>query len=220
MSVNNQMKLMKFKKVFYCISCLVLAFFLFGCREGKIRVTAFENLPDSPILTEVKNSLENKKPLAVAFLTEWCPHCRRYKPVFFEAKDLYGEKVTFIHIDVDDPNASGISSRFQVRGIPTSAFIRSDGSVFKLHVGGIEKDDLAEIVEDLIRSKRKKRGEPIAPFPIEPPQKKKQVEEQLPQEIIEEIEVPETEEAVKEEQIPEPIPEVTPTPTLVPEEEI
>lgn len=210
------MKLMKLKKVFYCISCLVLAFFLFGCREEKIKVTVFENLPDSPLLRETKSALENKKPLAITFLAEWCPHCRKYKPVFFEVKDLYGEEIAFIHVDVDDPEASSVLNRFQVRGIPTSAFIRSDGSVFKLHVGGIEKDDLVEIVEDLIKSRRKKRGEPIAPFPIEPPQEKKQVEEQPPQEIIEEKEIPETEEEIKEEQVPESTQEVAPSPTPAP----
>lgn len=207
------------KNFFYFVSCILLVFFLSGCREKKIQITVFENLPDSPVLTEVKSSLENKKPIAVAFLAEWCPHCRKYKPVFLEAKDAFGENVTFINIDVDDPNASGILSRFQVRGIPTSAFIRSDGSVFKLHVGGIEKDDLIGIIEDLIKSKRKKRGEPIAPFPIEPVEEKKQVEEQPPQEIIEEKETSPAEEQIKEEQVPEPQEEITPSPTPAPVEE-
>lgn len=149
------------------VSCFFLSTFLFGCKLKDGGASLFSGLPESALLTEIKTTLENKKPIVVAFTAEWCPHCRQYKPVFFEVKDLYTDKVAFINVDVDGKEGSAISERFQVKGIPTTAFIRQDSSVFKIQVGEIEKEKLIETADSLLKSKKKKRSESIAPFPIE-----------------------------------------------------
>ncbi len=160
------MKIFKnYKKVVYVLSCFVIASFLSGCKE--VNTSVFDGLPESTFLTEAKTSLENHIPLAVAFTAEWCPHCRKYKPVFNEVKDLYHDKVTFINIDVDDTNGSPISNRFQVRGIPTTAFVRADGSVLKVQVGEISKEELVKISDELLSNKKRGKGEPVAPFPLD-----------------------------------------------------
>ena len=176
----------------------MLATFLFGCKEQAGKITVFDNLPESTFLTEVKTALENKKPVIVAFLAEWCPHCKKYKPVFLDIKNQYQDQVAFINIDVDDQNGETLLSRFQVQGIPTTAFVRIDGSILKVNVGGLEKENLITIVEELIKSKKKRRNEPIAPFPIE----------------LEQVKVP------KKEEPPPPTPVATPIEELTkPEEE-
>lgn len=188
--------------------CLAISFSLFGCKEKGAMVSVFDGIPESAVITEVKTSLENKKPLAIAFTAEWCPHCRQYKPMFFEAKELKSSECTFINIDVDDANGSVLSNRFRVSGIPTTAFVRADGSVFKVQVGEIAKDELVKIVDDLVKSKKKKSSEPIAPFPIEPievkaPAQAEPKKDEKPLEIIkqegEELQVEEKKEDKKEE---------------------
>ncbi|OGI18908.1 MAG: hypothetical protein A3B68_06715 [Candidatus Melainabacteria bacterium RIFCSPHIGHO2_02_FULL_34_12] len=191
------------QKTFYVFTCIIFAVILTGCKEKGTKITVLDGLPESPYLTEMKTSLENQKPVVVSFTAEWCPHCRKFKPTFIEVKDLYQEKVTFVNIDVDDSNGSTLSNRFQVRGIPTTTFVRSDGSVFKVNVGGLEKEELIKVVDELILSRRKKRSEPIAPFPIEPQEKvTPKEEEEAPQEIIKEEE-PEAPEQIQEEVKPE-----------------
>lgn len=178
---------MKDKKIRYVFVCVLFAMLLFGCKQKGPKITVFDGLPESKYVSELKAAIEDKKPVAVSFTAEWCPHCRNYKPVFFDVKNLYDEKITFINIDVDDNDGSAISDRFQVRGIPTTAFIRQDGSVFKVQVGEIAKDELIEISNNLLESKRKGRGEPVAPFPIEPVKVKEEPQaEPLPQELIKE----------------------------------
>src|SRR3989338_3490183 len=110
----------KNKKFVYISMCILVPFFLFGCKEKGLDISIFDGLSESTYLTEVKSSIENKKPIAIAFTAEWCPHCRDYKPKFFEAKSSFENEITFLNIDVDDPNGSPISNRFQVRGIPTT----------------------------------------------------------------------------------------------------
>ncbi len=172
-----------FQKTVYVLTCFLLSFSLSGCREKGGLITVLDGLPESAYLTEAKAALDSGKPIAVAFTAEWCPHCRHYKPTFFEVKSSFEDKVSFINIDVDDSTASALSSRFQVKGIPTSVFVRADGSIFKVHVGGLEKEDLTKIIDDLLASRKRKRGEPLAPFPIELKQEVKAPEEQNQEEV-------------------------------------
>ncbi|GEM_PF-1097897 len=221
------------RKVGYILTCFLLATSLSGCKEKGGKLSIFDGLSESTYLTEAKSAIESGKPLAIAFTAEWCPHCRHYKPTFLEVKDSFQEKVTFLNIDVDDSTGSSISSRFQVKGIPTTAFVRADGSVYKVHVGGLEKDELTKIINDLVLSKHRKRGEPVAPFPIEPQEakapevktevkteekvnekveeKNKQVEEkkdEMPQELIKQEVAPAGEEIKPKKIESEPIPEL------------
>lgn len=148
-------------------SFLVLIFVVTGCRQKDI-VTAFDNLPESHYLDEAKQSLESKHPVAIAFTASWCPHCRAYKPVFFAVEEEFKNKAAFINIDVDEEEGSVLSERFQVQGVPTTAFVRQDGSVFKIHVGELDENSLTDIIKGLLKSRKKAKGEPIAPFSIEP----------------------------------------------------
>ena len=200
------------QKILYVLSCILVAFFLYGCKEKELDASVFDSLPESTFLTEAKTSLENHVPLAIAFTAEWCPHCRQYKPVFSEVKDLYRDKVAFINIDVDDKNGSSLSNRFQVRGIPTTAFIREDGSVLKVQVGEITKDDLIKIIDELIVSKKRKKGEPVAPFPLDikkeeaaPEEQKQPVKEKSKEEETKPEEV-KPEETKPSEEVPPPPP--------------
>lgn len=197
------------KKSGYLFACVLLAGFLLGCKEKDALVSVFNGLPDSPYVSEMKSAIEGKKPVVVSFTAEWCPHCRNYKPVFFDVKGLYENKVTFINVDVDSDDGSVVSERFQVKGIPTTSFVRQDGSVFKVQVGEIEKEKLIETVDDLIKSKKKKRGEPVAPFPIEPVEVKAPPKEETapPQEIIKELLEEEAVEEAPKEELPVEIPE-------------
>ena len=177
------MKKIVFKKVKFIFSVCVISLFLFGCREDDINITVFNGLPASTYLEEFSSALEHNKPVAISFTAEWCPHCRQYKPVFFEVKNIYHNKAAFINIDVDSPDGEIVSKRFQVKGIPTTAFVRQDGSVFKVQVGEIEKLELVDITNKLLKSRNRKSDQPIAPFPIEPiVEVEKEIP--LPQELI------------------------------------
>ncbi len=178
--------------------CFIISILLCGCKEKGGLISVFDGIPESTYITEFKTSIENKKPIAIAFTAEWCPHCRNYKPIFNEVKNTLSNDCTFINIDVDDSNGSPVSGRFMVGGIPTTAFVRADGSVFKVEVGEIEKEQLIKIVGDLVKSKKRGKGEPIAPFPIEPIEVKappeKETKDEKPQDIIKQ----ESEEEIKD----------------------
>jgi len=193
------MKITKnYSKISYFIACFVFSIALSGCKEKESLKTAFYGLPESSFIQEAKTSIQNKKPIAVSFTAEWCPHCKQYKPIFNEVKEIYKDQVTFISIDVDDEKGGDISDRFQVKGIPTTAFVRGDGSVFKVEVGELDKEKLKAVITELIASKKRGKDEPVAPFPIEkkadvkaktaPAVEKPAEKDVQPQEIIKEDE--------------------------------
>ncbi len=194
-------------KILYFAFCFILSLIFTGCKEKVNVKTVFNELPDSIYVQQAKDSLKDKKPIAIAFTAEWCPHCKQYKPIFSEVKNSFPNQATFINIDVDDENGGVLSDRFQVQGIPTTAFVRADGSLYKVEVGEIESERLKKIITDLIASKKKGKSDPIAPFPIEKEDVKKtepKVETKVepsdvaPQEIITEpVDIP-PQEIIKE----------------------
>lgn len=211
------------KKLFYFMTCFIFAVLLTGCKEKENISTAFDGLSESTFLTEVKASLESKKPIAVAFTAEWCPHCKQYKPIFFDVKESFKDQATFLNIDVDDAQGSAISDRFQVKGIPTTAFVRGDGSVFKIEVGELNKEKLSGIITELVASKKKGKDEPIAPFPIEVKKETPQKIEKDVKEKVVPVEAGKVEQPQHEEPKEEPQVEVKPVeeslPVQVPVEE-
>lgn len=162
------MQNMIFKRVIFVFSVCIISLFLFGCREDEVKITVFNGLPQSKYLTDFSLALEHNKPLAISFTADWCPHCRKYKPVFFDVQNIYSNKAIFINVDIDSPEGEIVSKRFQIKGVPTTAFVRRDGSIFKVQVGEIEKLELVDIINKLLKSKKRKSNQPVAPFPIEP----------------------------------------------------
>jgi thiol-disulfide isomerase/thioredoxin len=140
---------------------------LTGCRDQGSHITVFQNLPQSKYTQYISTAIEDKQPIAITFTAPWCPHCQKYKPTFFEVKEEYDGEVTFINVDVEDSEGTVLTERFQVQGVPTTAFIRKDGSVRVIRSGNIGKNDLIQEIKALIKNKKKKRGEPIAPFPLD-----------------------------------------------------
>ena len=57
------------------------------------------------------------------FYTDWCPHCKKAKPIWEELKNTYDNnvinntKVAFIDVDCDKEEA--LADKYQVEGYPT-----------------------------------------------------------------------------------------------------
>ena len=62
------------------------------------------------------------------FYTEWCPHCKTAKPIWFEfKKDMEGQTVNGVKLhffEVDCDKDSETSDKFKVKGFPTIKLIK------------------------------------------------------------------------------------------------
>lgn len=108
------------------------------------------------------------EPLVVNFWATWCAPCVKEMPAFAEvAADLEGE-VTFLGVNVQDaaadaepfaadlgvsyPLATDADASFyrEVRayGMPTTLFVRADGTVVYRHTGALESEQLRALLAE------------------------------------------------------------------------
>lgn len=154
-------------KKFKILSLIIIILFtLTGCNDES-SITVFNKLEDIPNVQEAVKGLEEKKPVVLTALATWCPHCQRYKPILEEVQEDYKDKITFTTLDVDNKAVEKVLNRFSAQKVPTSAFIRGDGSVYKVITGSLTKEELLVYIDYLLKNKSRDKDEPIAPFSID-----------------------------------------------------
>lgn len=81
------------------------------------------------------DELKKGKPVVVKFYATWCGPCKRLKPVFEELsnKAAYSD-VIFLAVDVD--KHEGLTSKYGIRGMPTTVFLDASGKEIKRIAGG------------------------------------------------------------------------------------
>jgi thiol-disulfide isomerase/thioredoxin len=75
------------------------------------------------------------KPTVIDFSASWCQPCNNLNAVIAKAKAAYGDKVTFMTVNVDDPGSQTIMDQYDVSPIPTMVFLNPDGEVVTYAVG-------------------------------------------------------------------------------------
>ena len=99
----------------------------------------------------LSSSLQSGKPVVVNFWASWCGPCADEAPILQDAARRYGDRVTFVGVDVQDldadaqafvrkygitysngsGNAGPISIQYGMRGVPETYFIAPDGRLVR-----------------------------------------------------------------------------------------
>jgi cytochrome c biogenesis protein CcmG, thiol:disulfide interchange protein DsbE len=134
----------------------------FGLQQKEIAGTKVVNVPftrapdfklglfDGSTFT-LSDALQTGKPVVVNFWASWCGPCADEAPVIQDAARRYGDKFTFVGVDVQDTdadaqafmrkygltylngsgNAGPISVQYGMRGVPETYFIAPDGRLIR-----------------------------------------------------------------------------------------
>lgn len=88
--------------------------------------------------------LDHKGVTLIDFWAVWCGPCRMISPIVDELSKEYEGKALIGKVDVD--NNPGISSKYNIRSIPTLLILKN-GEVVDRHVGATSKTVLAQKLE-------------------------------------------------------------------------
>ena len=91
--------------------------------------------------------LKSGKPVVVDFWAEWCGPCRMVAPVMEEISREFSDKAVVAKCDVD--NNPQVTSRFEIRNIPTVLFFK-DGKVADKQVGAVPKNNFVNKLNALL----------------------------------------------------------------------
>lgn len=86
-------------------------------------------------LSRVRGADGESKPTVIDFYASWCQPCKQTNTALDKFKESYGDRVSFMRVDVDDPNNERIIDQYEVSPIPTLVFLNTEGEVVSFTIG-------------------------------------------------------------------------------------
>ena len=84
----------------------------------------------------------------VDFFATWCQPCKMMHPILKQVKDVLGDRIRIIKIDVDTHSA--LASNYQIQSVPTLMLFRK-GEVLWRTSGVIQKAELLGTIDPFLR---------------------------------------------------------------------
>ncbi|MGD9680534.1 MAG: thioredoxin domain-containing protein [Candidatus Obscuribacterales bacterium] len=75
------------------------------------------------------------RPTIINFYASWCEPCRQLDRELSGVEERYGDKLSIMRVDVDDPKNDKIVDRYEVSPIPTVVFLNTEGEVVTYNIG-------------------------------------------------------------------------------------
>ncbi len=84
----------------------------------------------------------------VDFFATWCQPCKMMHPVLEQVKDVLGDRIRIIKVDVDKYGAT--AGRYQIQSVPTLMLFRS-GEMLWRGSGAVSKADLLATIDSFLK---------------------------------------------------------------------
>ena len=83
-------------------------------------------------------------PVIVDFFAEWCGPCKTMSPILKQVKDMQGDKVRIIKVDVDKNKT--LAMQYSIQSVPTLMIFKNGKQLWR-QSGVINAGELNKIVE-------------------------------------------------------------------------
>ncbi|WP_452224792.1 thioredoxin [Lacinutrix chionoecetis] len=95
-------------------------------------------------MSKFSEIINKDTPVLVDFYATWCGPCKTLGPILKEVKEMLGDNVSIIKIDVDKNQP--LATKYQVRGVPTMLLFKNGQQVWR-QSGVLQKEELVKIIE-------------------------------------------------------------------------
>lgn len=88
------------------------------------------------------------RPVLVDFYATWCQPCRMMHPVLEQVKEVLGDRIRILKIDVDKHTVT--AGRYGVRSVPTLILFRAGETLWR-QSGALSKTELLTVIDTFLK---------------------------------------------------------------------
>ncbi len=83
------------------------------------------------------------------FSTNWCSHCKKFKTAWEAAKTKFNNKLTFEHLNAEDPSAWKSVETYKPKAYPTLVYLDKKNKVIENFASAPSSDEFIKHLQDL-----------------------------------------------------------------------
>lgn len=96
------------------------------------------------MMDNFNETINSPHPVLVDFYAEWCGPCKMMKPILEEVKNIMGDSIQIVTIDVDKHES--LANSFQIQSVPT-LMVFKNGKMLWRQSGVIRTNQLTQLLQ-------------------------------------------------------------------------
>ena len=95
-----------------------------------------------------KDVISGDQPVLVDFFATWCQPCKMMHPILEQVKEVLGDRIRIIKVDVDKNDV--IANQYRIQSIPTLMLFRQGEQLWRTS-GVVQKAELLATIDPFLK---------------------------------------------------------------------